>query len=1554
MQGNYLIIYSFTYFTNFIQFFLRRFRAAQERTEQMAKAAKRGDEVDESAIFDSNCITPGTEFMELVSKHLRWFIRSKMKNDPIWKNLEVIYSGHDVPGEGEHKIMQYIREERSKPGYSPNVKHCMYGGDADLIMLGLATHEPFFTLLREVVDFNAFKNKNSRQVILKQTKEANFQLMHLSVLREYLEIDLALECTWEVDRERLYDDFILLTFLVGNDFLPHLPTLDIGEHAFDILFTAYRELLNELPPGYLVCNGDIVDFPRLELLFKKIGSQERDILANREVNEMSFKESQRKRRGRGKGMSAVKDTSDEDEAARQLEYENALNHTFNVGEIVMVPSYGRGQVIDIRDSDEMHVVSLLNWKLATGKAPLVYALATSLVKIKEAPMDEKKEIDSLHTLFLQSSTSKDYRGRYYFEKFKIIPGTSKRSVTVMNTLMECYLQGLIWCLAYYVKGCISWTWYFPFHYGPMLQDMTSLGEIASRISFSLGAPFKPFQQLLGCLPPASKNMLPRSYQWLMINATSPLIQFYPIQFNIDMNGKRNPWEAVVLLPFIDERILLSTEAEMCPESSLNSEEIARNTFGKVLHFHYDPNEGSTYFSCNPEIGLPDVNHCQTTVSYSIPSLAPGAYFKAEEVPGTAVSLPGFPSLTVLEMDGVDIEFIKLNIFGSESKYKSLVLSAKKKDYDVSKLNLKALLGRYVYVNYPQVHEAKVVAVTVENQEIRLAYNKDTNEEEIKVTPFDYVTQQKWKKESGEMETGYLKGRGIPGSGGLDIGDVHVRVRVLSLQGMRRDPSTGATKKVFGTTEADIPLQLVLWKPPVVDTRFQETAELPVHQLFPHGCEVVAVTGQLIGCMGTVIGPHTADDNTSRSSLAKEPSDSKGKRVVDVEFQVSPPEPPFGYAITHAIRDEYFSSRDVCAVLGISSNLLGMIVGTLVVDNGMRIDIGLNLKRNHNYQLLGYVRKVDTGEKESSKSTIVWGGEGQLDSVLIVGSVESVKHDGEAEAAIWEYSARTIALIIDYMVAFPTLFKALRDISFQKSYRPTELFGGSEIEANEKLEEVVTWLKAQSFYNMHRTPLSTTMLSKEAIRAIEIASDARVSNLATSGQVSIVVKGIPVESVFRGDISAASDAPLLYNTKTPALGDRVVNLNSTGVPFGLKGTVSGIHAGTGYVEVVFDEEFVGGRSLQGMCSQFRGRLCPWSGLIKTSLEEDEAKFKKVEQIKKAYAQRTAPAVVAPPAAAIPIKTSEVSKDASEKLKSLLKKPVNNKDVAASVPAAKGNKGGKKEATKVDKSMSKLLKDKLNITDSTTAADTNNAVGLPVPPTPEQYYASQMQYAQFMPPPIPMHMMPPPLPAPVAIAKNYNFEDDGLDLNAELKIDPNTKSDGTGRKALQLAAGLTDDMEEIPHLPPEFDPAIDGFGFISFPMPMFRPRPGEIQIGSKSLGVGSAAFGGVIADVKVKKAANKSSNNVFVSQKSKPAAAESNQAVQEKKKSNAAAALVKMLKNDGGKDAAASTAAGITVLAPEDVAASVVAPAGAKNATSAASGKSLVPTSTLLKKKEKVQK
>ena len=85
-----------------------------------------------------------------------------------------------------------------------------------------------------------------------------------------------------------------------------------------------------------------------------------------------------------------------------------------------------------------------------------------------------------------------------------------------------------------------------------------------------------------------------------------------------------------------------------------------------------------------------------------------------------------------------------------------------------------------------------------------------------------------------------------------------------------------------------------------------------------------------------------------------------------------------------------------------------------------------------------------------------------------------------------------------------------------------------------------------------------------------------------------------------------DAPLLFNANTvPRLGDRARNLNSLGVPFGLKGTVITIHNATGYVEVIFDEEFTGGRALGGSCSQFRGRLCPWHGLLRVSSDDQAA-------------------------------------------------------------------------------------------------------------------------------------------------------------------------------------------------------------------------------------------------------------------------------------------------------------------------------------------------------------
>ncbi|XP_047736356.1 5'-3' exoribonuclease 1-like, partial [Hyalella azteca] len=128
-----------------------RFSCCQADEKSRTTALEKGKILPPGEPFDPNCITPGTEFMDRLDQQFQNFITSKISNDPSWQSCTVIYSGHQTPGEGEHKIMDYIRYHRSQPGYDPHTRHCLYGLDADLIMLGLASHEPHIALLREEV-----------------------------------------------------------------------------------------------------------------------------------------------------------------------------------------------------------------------------------------------------------------------------------------------------------------------------------------------------------------------------------------------------------------------------------------------------------------------------------------------------------------------------------------------------------------------------------------------------------------------------------------------------------------------------------------------------------------------------------------------------------------------------------------------------------------------------------------------------------------------------------------------------------------------------------------------------------------------------------------------------------------------------------------------------------------------------------------------------------------------------------------------------------------------------------------------------------------------------------------------------------------------------------------------------------------------------------------------------------------------------------------------------------------------------------------------------------
>ena len=103
----------------------------------------------------------------------------------------------------------------------------------------------------------------------------------------------------------------------------------------------------------------------------------------------------------------------------------------------------------------------------------------------------------------------------------------------------------------------------------------------------------------------------------MTNPHSPIVDFYPPTFEVDMEGKRAEWEAIVLIPFIHQRRLLAAEAGI-PPGTLTEAERARNQPGPILIFSHaeNPHQGapplttaaSTSFTGLPWSGRFLINH----------------------------------------------------------------------------------------------------------------------------------------------------------------------------------------------------------------------------------------------------------------------------------------------------------------------------------------------------------------------------------------------------------------------------------------------------------------------------------------------------------------------------------------------------------------------------------------------------------------------------------------------------------------------------------------------------------------------------------------------------------------------------------------------------------------------------------------------------------------------------------------------------------------------------------------------------------------------------------
>ncbi|EDL45464.1 hypothetical protein PVIIG_04306 [Plasmodium vivax India VII] len=474
----------------------------QQRKRRFLSLFKVSDNSNSAHLFNPNCITTGTDFMYKINLALnKWFQILKKKG--IFP-FDVIFSGSDVPGEGEHKILKFIREHCKRDGAFRNYSHCIYGLDADLIMLSLVTHLNSIFILRDKYKMandshaallenlekaqrgvgqpggdaentnhggneeNPIQGGNAEEPIQSDTAEdtiqphtaedaappfcrvhrytqdhyANceplnsydFEILDVYKLRNSIRTQIATyinklkkEKNVVFNISRVVDDIVFLSFLVGNDFLPHIPNVDINEGSMNEILNAYIFYIYKY--GNYITLKDKVHIQRLKIILKILSAQEFSYFLKRGNDE-------------------------------------------NVREFT----------------------------------------------------DERT-----------------YKGYYYLQKFGV------EDPQQIQLIVNKYIEGLFWNLHYYHFGCASWCWEYPYHYAPLCSDLLSFEK--SDFFFEKGKPYSAYTHLISVLPQKDNNLLPEAYK--NIYSEDEVKSFFPENVRIDPNGKKETWEYIVHLPFIN-------------------------------------------------------------------------------------------------------------------------------------------------------------------------------------------------------------------------------------------------------------------------------------------------------------------------------------------------------------------------------------------------------------------------------------------------------------------------------------------------------------------------------------------------------------------------------------------------------------------------------------------------------------------------------------------------------------------------------------------------------------------------------------------------------------------------------------------------------------------------------------------------------------------------------------------------------------------------------------------------------------------------------------------
>jgi 5'-3' exonuclease len=387
----------------------RRFKAAKDRA------------ANNDTSFNTVELTAGTPLLQRLCEAVeKYFTENKREG------LTVVINPVTVAGEGEHKLIQAMVNQKKYKSFT------IFSPDADLIMLAMVTGLPRIQILRE----NIYDSISGDWIFVDIDRLK-------SVLTEKITLQLLEEAPCDLNWDNVIRDVVLFMFMLGNDFLPNVPSIEIAHEGIDTLLHVYSKIVGS--NGYLVGPDNRFNLRGIRALFKEMGSLEPEMLLKKYL----------------KNKAKWPDTVLQSNISREA-----------------------------------------------GFPQINFA---------------------------------NYSEAYYARNFS----------ASREEICEEYMRGMSFVMKYYTKGIPTYDYSFEFHYAPLFNDLNNWVHSVDHLDFQFKfqKPLTLVESLVSVLPPSAFYLLPEPVQTFM-KERAEIDGDWSENFEIDLEGKQQDYEAVLLLPTV--------------------------------------------------------------------------------------------------------------------------------------------------------------------------------------------------------------------------------------------------------------------------------------------------------------------------------------------------------------------------------------------------------------------------------------------------------------------------------------------------------------------------------------------------------------------------------------------------------------------------------------------------------------------------------------------------------------------------------------------------------------------------------------------------------------------------------------------------------------------------------------------------------------------------------------------------------------------------------------------------------------------------------------------